>query len=471
MCGISGGWLSAGEKLGSLSHRGPDGFGRFNSKGLTLNHHRLAILDLSDASGQPFRRGDLTLVFNGEIWNYRELRDELALLGEEFRTSGDTEVLAAVLSRWGWRGLPRIQGMFAVAWTADEGETLWLARDRHGEAPLHVTCDSGPLLFSSETKALPSNRASAMMEPGTVRQFSRKGGWARAWYTAGSLESATSFEEAVPLVRAMVDEGARERTVSDVPVCALLSGGIDSAAVVWGLTKVVPNLVAYVAVMDSKSPDLRCARLVAEALGVTLVEVPVPAPTADDYRQVVRVIEMPYKAQVEIGWACLLLAQRMKVDGFKVTYSGEGSDELWASYGNSFFGVRAKGFGPYRRELFRTQHRKNFPRANKAFMYQGVECRLPFLNTGLVELALSLKESSVRRGNRRKAVLQDAFADVLPPEVIRRQKLAFQDGLGIKPSFEAAALAEGRTPRDAYMKAYREEFPGATGNVSRGDDE
>ena len=99
-------------------------------------------------------------------------------------------------------------------------------------------------------------------------------------------------------------------------------------------------------------------------------------------------------------------------------------------------------------------------------MSRGVECRLPFLNTELVEFALSLPESSVRLGNRRKAVLQEAFADVLPAEVVRRQKLAFQDGLGIKPAFEAAALAEGTKPREAYLKAFRDAYPGAAGNVS-----
>lgn len=467
MCGISGGW---GSGLLPLHHRGPDGSDSWTSKGLVLNHFRLAILDLSNASAQPFKRGDIVLVFNGELWNYAELRQELISLGETFRTSGDTEVLAAVLSRWGWKGLRKVQGMFAVAWTSDEGATLHLARDRHGEAPLHVTSDGGPLLFASEVKAIPRNRTTMMMEPGEVRQISRTGWWRVTWYSVPEGEADISFETARSQIKQLVDIGASERTVSDVPVCTLLSGGIDSAAVAWSLRRKIPDLTAYVAVMDPKSPDLRCARLVAEALDVRLVEVPVPAPTPDDYREVVRVIEMPWKAQVEIGWACLKLADRIRADGFKVTYSGEGSDELWASYGNSFFGVRDKGFGPYRRELFRTQHRKNFPRCNKAFMSRGVECRLPFLNTALVEFALSLPESSVRAGNRRKAVLQDAFIGDLPPEVIRRQKLAFQDGLGIKPAFETAALAEGRTPRDAYMKAYQAEYPGAGGNVSRGED-
>jgi asparagine synthase (glutamine-hydrolysing) len=233
--------------------------------------------------------------------------------------------------------------------------------------------------------------------------------------------------------------------VSDVPVCTLLSGGIDSAVVAAHLVALYPKITAYTAVMDPKSPDLRSAREVAEHLGLTLIEVPVTAPSADDLASVVRAIEMPHKAQVEIGWACMLLADRMQADGFKVTFSGEGSDELWASYGFAYHGIKQHGWTAYRRKLFREQHRKNFARCNKVFMARGVECRLPFLGTEIVELALSLPEQLVQSGRSRpKAVLQDSHADLLPLRIVKRAKLAFQDGLGLKAACAAAVADPGR---------------------------
>src|SRR5690606_20503727 len=105
---------------------------------------------------------------------------------------------------------------------------------------------------------------------------------------------------------------------------------------------------------------------------------------------VIQTIEQPFKAQIEIGWACLHLARQIAADGYRVTYSGEGSDELWASYGFAYHGIQQHGWYDYRRDLFLDQARKNFVRCNKIFMAASVECRLPFLSTPLVEYALSL---------------------------------------------------------------------------------
>jgi asparagine synthase (glutamine-hydrolysing) len=188
------------------------------------------------------------------------------------------------------------------------------------------------------------------------------------------------------------------------------------------------------------------------------VEVPVPLPTRRDLADVVRRIEMPYKAQVEIGWPCLHLAREMQASGFKVSFSGEGSDELWASYGFSYhvlsrtFSGRKVFGGPaaewneeqertwceYRRGLFTAQHAKNFARCNKVFMAHGVECRLPFLHTELVEFALSVPvdvtvvRNAGRGPSKQKAVMYEAWDGLVPDEIVRRHKVAFQDGLGLK---------------------------------------
>ena len=467
MCGVFGSIGAVPEQvsraLDATAHRGPDARGQIEVGNVVLGHVRLSILDLDRRSDQPFRAGDVAISFNGEIWNHAEVRRELEALGRVFRTTGDTEVLAHALDEWDEAALPRLQGMFAVAWTRG-GEVLKAARDRFGEVPLHGTL-SRPFCVASEVRALVA--AGALPEhvfwvpPGHVARASGVASGRPAevvpWYSPPVVPARLARREAAVRLRAALRAGVAERAISDASVCCLLSGGLDSAAVLKFLNEARPGTVAYTAVMNRKSPDLRAAREVAEALGSELREVEVPLPTGSDLAGVVRAIEMPHKAQVEIGWACLHLARRMRADGFKVTYSGEGSDELWASYGFAYHALKTQGWHEYRRDLFLTQHRKNFARCNKVFMAHSIECRLPFLNTGLVELALSLPRDAVQDGARRpKAVLQEAMEGLLPDSVVRRTKLAFQDGLGLKDAV-ADSVSDARA---LYVCAFKKAFPG-----------
>lgn len=474
MCGIIGSLSGAGAEvspasLAALKHRGPDAEGCIRLGDVSLGHARLSILDPSPRSDQPFTYGDVTLVYNGELWNYESLREELyrgpaGPTGRSFTTSGDTEVVAAALDAYGADALEKMEGMFALAWTTGD-DVLWLARDRFGEVPLHYGFINGTFIFASELKALRAYAdgvkitGGTYLAPGTVLKVSHQGArlQSKSYHDVDLSPLEDDLDEAALSMRYLIELGASERRIADssAPVCTLLSGGIDSAAVLSCLSKHVPNLVAYTAVYNPKSQDLKMARVCADAFGVELREVPVRAPTPDDLASVVQVIEMPHKAQVEIGWACLQLAQAMRSDGFKVTFSGEGSDELWGSYGFAYHGIKDLGWHRYRRNLFYDQHRKNFARCNKVFMAHSIECRLPFLHTPLVEYALRLKESAVRDGKSKpKAVLERAFSDVLPAQVIRRPKVAFQDGMGLKKRI-AQTLA---SPRRFYAAEYRRAY-------------
>lgn len=432
VCGIIGAYgrpIEAG--IEALVHRGPDAQGQVELGELRLGHTRLAILDLDHRSDQPMTRGVTTMVFSGEVWNYKAVRRELERKGRTFTTTGDTEVLATALDEWGSKALPRLEGMFAVAWTRGRtGRELHLARDRFGEVPLHVARGA----FASEQKGLTAlGLQGREVGPGEHWVMQADGrGQIRRWYEPPIAARELSLVDASREVGRLLEAGVVERLISDVPVCALLSGGLDSSAITLLAAKHMPGLVAYTAVHDPRSLDLRCAREVAQALGVELREVEVPLPTPDQLADVVRRIEMPHKAQVEIAWPCLVLAQRMRADGFRVVFSGEGSDELWASYGFAYHGVKQKGWHPYRRDLVLDQARKNFARCNKVFMAHGIECRLPFLHRRLVELALALPRSVVEAGGQSKAVLRQAFRGRLPARVIDRPKVAFQDGMGIK---------------------------------------
>ena len=464
MCGIIGGFdLPQIEKgLDAIAHRGPDNRGVIQTDNVYFGHVRLSIIDTSSDSNQPFVYGNTTMIFNGTIWNYKELRDRLNI---KTRTSGDTEVLCALLDKHGIEGLNLVEGMFAIAFTQGDG-SITIVRDRHGEVPLHYSLLTGlfpSFTFCSEIKGLlslgESGKTIKMLEPGSFikvsSDFNVQEGF---WYNITEHITNTlswDVETSIGSVHDGIVQGSYERTVSDVPVACLLSGGIDSAITTLVASKHIPNLVTYTAVHDENSKDLRSAREVAKYLGVELREVKVKPPTIDDVDDVIKTIEMPYKAQVEIGYPCIQLAKRIHEDGFKVIMSGEGSDELWASYGMSYHGIQEKGWTNYRVGLFGSQHRKNFSRCNKIFMKYGIECRLPFLNTQLVETALGLSQDIVWDGKSRpKAILQEAFRGQLPDEIIDRKKVAFQDGMGIKSLFEDIV----DSPKIYYTEHYKKQF-------------
>ena len=456
MCGIitAAGTADLAPAIKALTHRGPDADGILEHAGVTLGHTRLAIQDPGERSAQPYADGPVLLSYNGELFNTAAVRAavEAADPGRAWRTTGDTEVLAAALHILSPEvALPLLNGMFATAWadTRTPG-ILHLARDRFGEIPLHLHRASPPLA-ASELKAFRAlgrrcGKAVLDIPPGEWWQVTADGRITRrAFHHLRARPAATTLPEASAALASALATAADRRAISDVPVCTLLSGGIDSAAITLELTRHYPDLVAYTARLDPRSRDLRCARETADMLGVKLVEVTIPPPSADDLSRVVAQIEMPYKAQAEIGWPCLLLAERIRGDGFKFTYSGEGSDELWASYGFAHYGLAKSDWFTYRRDLEAAQAGKNFPRVNKAFMAHGVEARLPFLDPDVIDLDLSLPREAVQDGKSHpKAVLQRAYRGRLPASVTSRPKVAIQDGLGLKAAIALHPAGPGQ---------------------------
>ncbi len=468
MCGIiaAAGRLDLTAAVAALEHRGPDAHHIVEEAGVTLGHTRLAIQDPASRSDQPYRDGPVTLVYNGELFNAPRIRAlvETADPRRTWSTTGDTEVVAAALAVLGPESaLPELDGMYGLAWTDTRRPgVLMAARDRHGEVPLHVH-RGAPLLVASELKAFRAlgrrcGKAVVDVPPGEWWELHGPAVTRHAYHRLTATPAPELTRETATLqLRHALTRSVDRRVISDVPVCALLSGGIDSAAIVAELVRHHPDLTTYTAVLDPTSADLRHARETAEHLGVRLVEVDVPPPTADDLSRAVAVIEQPYKAQVEIAWPCLTLAAAMSADGYRVTYTGEGSDELWASYGFAYRAIREAGWYGARRDLIAAQAVRNFPRVNKAFMNHGVEGRLPFLDPDLVTLALSMPLDVVRDADTptgRKAVLSAVYTDALPPPVLRRAKVAFQDGLGLKPVITSALPNPMRYYRAEHSRLY-----------------
>ncbi len=274
MCGITGAVPGIHPELlrrmtTRLAHRGPDGAGVVCTQEFSFGHRRLAVIDLATGQ-QPLATPDhrYTIIFNGEIYNYRELRAELEEMSEQFRTQSDTEVLLAAFARWGITSLERLRGMFAFAiWDAAE-RSLWLARDRLGVKPLYWTRSGSQLLFASEMKALLAHPSvSRRLNPQAVDDFLAylyvpapqtifegifelpPAHWLH--WREGELELQSYWDarpqpvnvsegDAVDAVREQLGDAVRLRMVSDVPVGAFLSGGLDSSSIVAFMAKESP---------------------------------------------------------------------------------------------------------------------------------------------------------------------------------------------------------------------------------------
>lgn len=424
MCGIAGRfgalWFDVRRGLDAIEHRGPDGRGEIEADDCLHGHVRLAMVDLTDASAQPFRRGRSTISFNGEIWNHKALREELAAAGHVFSTTGDTEVLAALLDAEGIDGLARVEGMFAFCWT--RGDARWLVRDRYGKIPLYAVRRDG-FAWASERRAFDKLGGIAVpVPPGAALDLNT--GHLHRWYELPSRAPG-------PDVLAELKSGVTARLFADARVCCLVSGGMDSAAILALAREASRDVVAYTARLNDRSADLAAARRMCEEWQVPLMEVPVPPVTAAALERAALAIEIPSKAQVEIALPCLALAEAIQSDGYKGVLSGEAADELFGGYGNMAIQAAREGDAGWRRirvAQLAKMARGNFVRCNKAFMAHGVECRLPFMERSLVEGVLAMGKRDCPPG---KGLLKRSLDGTVPDWIRRRTKATFQGESGV----------------------------------------
>ncbi|KAB2848914.1 MAG: asparagine synthase (glutamine-hydrolyzing), partial [Sphingopyxis terrae] len=325
MCGIAGLFhrqnpfdadpsASALAMVNTLSHRGPDGVDAWGDPdaGVGFGHRRLAIVDLSPGGAQPMHSADgrYVITYNGEVYNFRELRTELSARGHRFQSTSDTEVMLAAIVEWGLeQALRRFVGMFAFALFDRKERTLHLVRDRLGVKPLYWTIVDGALLFGSELRALMAYpaftrdidreavaallRYSYIPAPATIYRgvfklpagsilTVRPGGapviapyWRLAEVVARHGQNKLSFEEATTALDALLRDCVERRLVADVPVGAFLSGGTDSAAIVAMMQAVSerPARTFTIGFRDAAYDESEAARTVARHLQTDHTEI------------------------------------------------------------------------------------------------------------------------------------------------------------------------------------------------------
>ncbi len=370
MCGINGFTFTAPELLRNMHratrHRGPDDEGFFEEPGISLAHNRLAIIDLSPGGHQPMQTPDgrYTIVFNGEIYNYRELRKQLEQEGESFTSQSDTEVLLRGFARHGKAFLLRLNGIFAFAlWDRTESSLL-LVRDPLGVKPLYYFIDAGRLVFSSELKALlvhpfartidcealnafmrllyvPSPhtilQGVSKLAPGHLLSFHQGQVTIERWWTLKEGDPISSFDEAKDAVRASVSLALRRQLVSDRPLGVFLSGGIDSSLVLALMSREAQGPVktfsaGYVSDVQSEryNADFDLAKKTADFFGAEHHGLMITA--EDAMRAFERVAwHMDEPISNHIQSSTYLLAQYAKPE-ITVALGGDGGDELFGGY-------------------------------------------------------------------------------------------------------------------------------------------
>ena len=389
MCGIwcYFGQRHAADRLVDIPHRGPDGRGveifRHGDTEVELAHWRLSILDLSTRSDQPLAYGDgrYQIVFNGEIYNYRELRAELRAAGYEFQSDGDTEVIPAAYDHWGEECLHHLRGMFAFCLWDRKKETLFVARDRFGIKPLYYFVSDRGIAFASEIKqfaGLKAFRAKAnyrrvveflaygaqdhtaetmwdgvMQLRGGQCATVEVGTWkalpVRQWYTLRpAAEFEGTFEEASERYRELFLETIRLHLRSDVPLGSCLSGGMDSSAIVCAMNRILSDKGrgeiqnTFSCCFDDPGCDERPFMQAVEDF--TRVNAHRIFPKGEDALPALE--KMIWHQDEPVNNASVFsqysLFQRVKEEGVKVMLDGQGGDEQLASY-PQFFGPHLLG--------------------------------------------------------------------------------------------------------------------------------
>jgi len=558
MCGITGFFQYRGEPsgdtagilkrmAGTIAHRGPDDDGFHLDGGVGLGFRRLSIVDLSGGH-QPISNEDdsLWLTFNGEVYNHLELRPELEAKGHRYKTRSDAEAVLHAYEEWGEDCLQRLQGMFAFALHDGKRKRVFAARDRLGIKPLVYHDDGRTVVFGSEIKALLAHpsvpreadpdaaalyltyrylpaphtlfRGIRKLPPGHFLSADANGVRVKQWWDVPrDAEPLTDRAQAEEMLRAIMDESVRARLMADVPVGALLSGGIDSSIIVALMARHHQGPVKTFSIgfraSEGTEAELPVARRFAEFVGTEHHELFIQE--EDLLAQMEPMIWNMDEPLVEPAAIPVHLICRLARDHVVVALTGEGADELfagypkygrdhlaaryhrlprfvrdgvirggldalplplrrvrvaerslaitdaserWASWFAGFAGAgRARILDPGLRQRLADPTARGpiaqwlegrngraadlntmlyadvktwladdlLMKMDRMSMATSLEARVPFLDHRVVELAFRMPPEWKLSGGRGKAILRDAFADVLNPELLGRPKVGF----------------------------------------------
>lgn len=501
MCGITGiSWCDQQlikKMTQSIAHRGPDGHDIFVNDNVSLGHRRLSILDLSNAGKQPMSRlfskssnkqnqknnsTDLTITFNGEIYNYQEIRKDLEKAGFRFSSGTDTEMILAAFAYWGPSCVTRFIGMWTFC--IYDGKELFISRDHVGVKPLYYTITKEGLAFASEMRALSfvlekksiskevvaytfQNRVAPINETLWVEIKKLPAGH-NIIYSLSSkklrIEKYWSIKPSTKEnLRDLFESSVKYQLISDVPVGVSLSGGLDSALVAAVAKKHSPNITAYTVGFGMKGDEIEEAKRTASLLDINhKVHIVTQKEIIKNADKVISHLEEP--APDPAIFASDSIYQKIRKD-VKVLLLGEGSDEIFGGYTEYKLHtlplpkqIRSTVFSylrkPYKSKwpltikgkkiaycgdlnsYLQTDIKQVLPgfqllRVDKLSMRHGLEARVPFLDHRLIQRGLGFKKKEKIEFFSEKKILKKAATNWLPKEILERRKKTFFSPLSI----------------------------------------
>ena len=365
MCGITGFVGFSDKKLikkmtDSIKHRGPDGYGYYINDSVCLGHRRLSIIDISTGDQPMYNEdGNVVVVFNGEIYNYKELREDLLKKKHKFNSDSDTEVLVHLWEEYGSKMVGMLRGMFAFAIWDDSKKVLFAARDHIGIKPFYYCVDGGGLLFASEIKAIlkwkgydkvvdrkslndylafgyvPGEKTMFLgvkkLLPGHYMMFRDGKIDVKSYWKPEFSEFVTDENIAVSKLDKLFDESVKVRLMSDVPFGAFLSGGVDSSLIVALMSKHMDEPVKTFSVGFGESDDeLPYARIVADKFGTDHTEKVVEAD--DLIKHIGNVVRLNDDCVVDPAMLPTYVISKVASRKVKMVLSGEGGDENFGGY-------------------------------------------------------------------------------------------------------------------------------------------
>ncbi len=431
-----------------IRHRGPDWSGIYTGRTAILAHERLSIVD-PISGGQPLKSkdGQLILTVNGEIYNHREIRQQLE--GEyDFQTGSDCEVILALYRKKGPKCIEDLSGIFAFAIYDEANDEYFIARDPIGVIPMYFGYDNeGHLLVSSEMKGL-EGFATAYKPFPPGHYFHSHDTELVSWYERDWMdyEQVKDNTASVTELHDAFEEAVQRQLMTDVPYGVLLSGGLDSSitsaiAKQYASKRIEtgsqadawwPQLHSFAIGLEG-SPDLIAARKAADYIGTVHHEVHYTIQEGlDALRDVIYHIETYDVTTVRASTPMYLIARVIKSMGIKMVLSGEGADEVFGGYLYFHKAPDAKAFHEETLRKINKLHLYDCLRANKSLSAWGVEGRVPFLDKEFLDVAMRINpKAKMAPGTTiEKKILREAFSDLLPEEIAWRQKEQFSDGVG-----------------------------------------
>lgn len=462
MCGIVTMWGGVDvpfvkSMMDSLEHRGPDAEGAYVSESGpgVLGHRRLSIMDPQGGNQPIFNESrNKAIIANGEIYNYPSLFPNLAAR-HRFTTTSDTEAVLHLYEDRGNDVVEELDGMYAFV-IADR-EHVYAARDPIGIKPLYYGRRDGSLVFASELKAFPRGVTDVReFLPGT---FYHSATGFNTFYTVPEVPAKDApAEEYIKELRETLEKAVVKRLMSDVPLGAFLSGGLDSSIIAALAKKHMDELHTFSVGIEG-SRDLKAARIVSKHLGTTHHQYLI---TEQEVRQklpeIVYYLESYDQDLVRSAIPCYFTS-RLAADYVKVILTGEGADELFGGYTYYKDIVSHDVLHGELRRSVASLHNINLQRVDRMTMAHSIEGRVPFLDLTMIRLGQLIPSELKLVGSPpvEKWILRKAFEDLLPHEIVWRAKEQFDEGSGTVDLLDKV-LASGLTEKEAagYCSRYPE---------------